>query len=764
LLNQNQYVKRKQLHHNPKAHISYHVGLELVRQFLTYASHRTVDELQAFTSQWVPAPHWVHIEDFDIPAEAIVSAVQHLTSHLGPYGIEQVGGATCWQWRREETPLKAEWIEMRKDYIARKRKNEKCTRCMLYVHGGAYFFGSVDEHRYQMQRHARKLKALVLAPRYRLAPQFPFPCGLLDCLAAYLYLLTVQDPSTIVLAGDSAGGGIIVSMLVILRDQRLPLPAGAILISPWVDLTHSFPSVTRSDNFDYVPSHGFLQRPSMSWPPPDSDELEALGQVMVKSANGEELTARKLREQFRSKASSEKLAPHDARHNQEIPCQSQGLSTGNHYRDIGKHDYGVAQAQGNIPHGSENIKSTSQPKQHENGNLSINLSDGGIVEIKDQVQMYTTNTLLSHPLVSPVMQPSLGGLPPLLVLVGGGELLRDEQIYLAHKAAAPSIYPTTISKDGASATAVEAATRWPPTNVQLQVWEDGCHVLPTLSFTRPAKFMYRNVAQFGAWALARAQNTEILIWDDDEVSIISSGEASSSDIAVHEFHDRKWQTKDGNGTAIGKAGDPLPPFQHHMIRQRVTRHGEIFPLAPASELPACTMEPSLIGVIKPGPVRKWLAATKSFNQRYAKEKRKVQKQRVKEMQEGGYCIIGDGEFPPPTALAGRRREHLPKVEKKRVSRGLAVWSGWGSQHDELAVVREEEMENDGGQEIGPLRDTQDIVQGADVVDGRIGRRKSRYRAVSYAGQLREEDYETARTSQPVTATAEPLAMHASPVE
>ena len=54
--------------------------------------------------------------------------------------------------------------------------------------------------------------------RYRLAPQFPFPCGLLDCLAAYLYLLTVQHPSEIVLAGDSAGGGMIVRY-VRLRDM-----------------------------------------------------------------------------------------------------------------------------------------------------------------------------------------------------------------------------------------------------------------------------------------------------------------------------------------------------------------------------------------------------------------------------------------------------------------------------------------------------------------------------------------------------------------
>ena len=59
--------------------------------------------------------------------------------------------------------LKAEWIEMRSDYDRRKKAGDKGKRVMLYVHGGAYFFGSTDEHRYQMQRHARKLKARVFA-------------------------------------------------------------------------------------------------------------------------------------------------------------------------------------------------------------------------------------------------------------------------------------------------------------------------------------------------------------------------------------------------------------------------------------------------------------------------------------------------------------------------------------------------------------------------------------------------------------------------
>jgi len=165
---------------------------------------------------------------------------------------------------------------MKSDYQERKKTIDPGNRVMMYVHGGAYFFGSVDEHRYQIQRHARKLKARAIAPRYRLAPQFPFPCGLQDCLATYLYLLSQQEPSTIVLAGDSAGAGMIVSLLVILRDRGIPLPAGAVLISPWVDLTHSFPSVTDDCPLDYIPPSGFHHKPSMAWPPPSEEELDEL--------------------------------------------------------------------------------------------------------------------------------------------------------------------------------------------------------------------------------------------------------------------------------------------------------------------------------------------------------------------------------------------------------------------------------------------------------------------------------------------------------
>ena len=172
---------RSSLKEKPTAHISYHEGLKLIRQFLKYSSEHTVEDLQQFTAQWVPCPYWVRLNDAEVVPKFVERAAVLIQSQLGPRGLEKVGGRTWWQWRRPESPLRAEWIEMKKEHHERKRTGAKCERVILYVHGGAYYFGSVDEHRYQLQRHARKLKARIIAPKYRLAPQFPFPCGLHDC-------------------------------------------------------------------------------------------------------------------------------------------------------------------------------------------------------------------------------------------------------------------------------------------------------------------------------------------------------------------------------------------------------------------------------------------------------------------------------------------------------------------------------------------------------------------------------------------------------
>ena len=616
----------------------------------------------------------------------MIKAANALIAQLDHKGIDRVGGKTWWQWRRNDKPLKAEWIEMRSDYNRRKKNNDKCTRVMLYVHGGAYFFGSVGEHRYQMQRHARKLKARVFAPSYRLAPQFPFPCGLHDCLAAYLHLLTIQDPSTILLAGDSAGGGMIVSLMVTLRDQGLPLPAGAILISPWVDLTHSFPSVSGSGERDYIPEVGFFHRPSAAWPPPNDDDMKEMSMSAVgKLANSE--LPRNSTHQEREKATQEAVQGFSV-----TPAspKSQLLSPAEPSPRKSMSSRRISFASPRRSMSNHRADAVPEPAS----TLTIEF-DGMVHEIKDQIQMYATNLLISHPLVSPVLQPSLGGLPPMFIQVGGGEMLRDEQIYLAHKAANPSKYPPPEHVLRDLPHTRDTINKYKPTDVQLQVWDDLCHVAPTLSFTRPAKFMYRSVAQFGAWALAHAQSIEIEIMDDDEVSVISSGSDTGSESEEREKRNGsgipssvlsgvKNEDEAEPTDEVGKAGDPLPPFRSHMIRQRIDRHGIIYPLAPASTLDACNMPKDDVGVIKPGTVRKWLGAKQKWDTRYEREKRHVQKQRVKEMMKG-FWGFGNDEVPPPSALAGRRSKDMPKEKRIKRSLGMSLWSLWGSSHDKETV-------------------------------------------------------------------------------
>jgi len=341
---------------------------------------------------------------------------------------------------------------------------------------------------------------------------------------------------------------------------------------------------------------------------------------------------------------------------------------------------------------SSNGKYSIGPKSQ----LSVQLEDER-VEIKDQIQMYAPNHLLTHPLVSPVLQPTLGGLPPLLIQTGGGELLRDEQIYLAHKAAQPLAYIPPPSNNQTAESIQAQAASYRPTNVQLQVWDDLCHVAPTLSFTRPAKHMYRSIAQFGAWALARAQKKSIDILDDDDISFMSSdsgtssesdkaGSGSSSDdpkSADKHPKPTKAEKKAAQDARVGRAGDAIPPFERHMIRQRIDRHGRIYALAPKEELVALNIPSVDVGVPKTGPVSKWMKAQSQWNNKFSKQKIKIQKQRIKDMQKGFEGF--EGETPPPTALAGRRIKGMKAEKAKKRSWGMSMWAGWGSKHDSATV-------------------------------------------------------------------------------
>ena len=110
-------------------------------------------------------------------------------------------------------------------------------KVLYFLHGGGYSMGSINTERDMIARTCRAAGVRALAIEYRLAPEHPFPAGLEDSLTAYRWLLsTGTDPNKVVIAGDSAGGGLTLATLVALRDAGDPLPAAGIPISPWVDM------------------------------------------------------------------------------------------------------------------------------------------------------------------------------------------------------------------------------------------------------------------------------------------------------------------------------------------------------------------------------------------------------------------------------------------------------------------------------------------------------------------------------------------------
>ncbi len=119
-------------------------------------------------------------------------------------------------------------------------------RVMLYIHGGCYISGSPETVRECCARLARACGVRVLSIDYRLAPEHPYPAAVDDCLAAYAWLIGEGvDPGKLVVAGESAGGGLTLATLMRLHDEgTLPLPAAGVPISPWIDLTLSHATLT----------------------------------------------------------------------------------------------------------------------------------------------------------------------------------------------------------------------------------------------------------------------------------------------------------------------------------------------------------------------------------------------------------------------------------------------------------------------------------------------------------------------------------------
>ena len=120
---------------------------------------------------------------------------------------------------------------------------------VLFLHGGAYSVGSFRNYGHFTWRLGKAARARVLALDYRMAPEHPYPAALNDALASYCWLLDQgARPDRILLTGDSAGGGLTLALLLKLRDEGVPLPAGAVALSPWTDLATTGASLhTKAD-------------------------------------------------------------------------------------------------------------------------------------------------------------------------------------------------------------------------------------------------------------------------------------------------------------------------------------------------------------------------------------------------------------------------------------------------------------------------------------------------------------------------------------
>ncbi|KAJ4266314.1 hypothetical protein NW762_004298 [Fusarium torreyae] len=274
-----------------------------LRVIMTPKKPRSVSSVQQLTLRdsgikghiWVskyasPRPPETSIRD------ALITAVKHL------------GGSTCRVPVPDMVDVEAEWTGYRSgvargaplpDVSERERYHGMMRECkhpttVLYLHGGAYYLCDPATHRPTTKKLAQLTGGRCYSVRYRLAPQDPFPAALLDAFISYFTLLYPPpdayhdpvQPENIVIAGDSAGGNLSLSLLQLILELRrqdspilwhgelrqVPMPAGVALNSPWLDTTQSSPTweIATLTPYDYLPKPEAMEKltipPCDAWP------------------------------------------------------------------------------------------------------------------------------------------------------------------------------------------------------------------------------------------------------------------------------------------------------------------------------------------------------------------------------------------------------------------------------------------------------------------------------------------------------------------
>jgi epsilon-lactone hydrolase len=154
-------------------------------------------------------------------------------------------------------------------------------RTVVHFHGGGYCLGSARMMRTWAARLSAQAGCRVVVPEYRLAPAHVYPAALDDAHAVLNALLSEADPASIVVSGDSAGGGLALSLILALRDSGAKVPAGCILMSPWLDLTidrWARPALVRKDlllNPPWLEACAAAYADPAQWPDPRVSPLRA---------------------------------------------------------------------------------------------------------------------------------------------------------------------------------------------------------------------------------------------------------------------------------------------------------------------------------------------------------------------------------------------------------------------------------------------------------------------------------------------------------
>ena len=187
--------------------------------------------MNAAVRVWVRRPDWGDETALARRARRVFGAPSLYGSFVAwSLGDKRVGSPQpAGEWMRPEKPLPG---------------------TVLYVHGGGFVACSAATHRPITAALARFAQRCVFSVDYRLAPEHRYPAAIRDVIAAYEWLLTETSGEPIALAGDSAGGNLVLSLAIHLRDQRMPRPACIVAFSPWTDLAGTGESARTNDGLD----------------------------------------------------------------------------------------------------------------------------------------------------------------------------------------------------------------------------------------------------------------------------------------------------------------------------------------------------------------------------------------------------------------------------------------------------------------------------------------------------------------------------------